>query len=66
MLVIALAMLAIVLIAAVIVVYVAFPHREKTLPGAPWLGEAMRRTRDSLPTQESPEDFYESSPRAPR
>ncbi|MEO5853799.1 MAG: hypothetical protein ABIQ15_14925 [Nocardioides sp.] len=44
------AMLLIVVVAAAVVVYVAFPHREKDVPGAPWLGEAMSKAVDALPT----------------
>jgi hypothetical protein len=45
-------MVVIVLVAAVITVYVAFPHRGEDLPGAPWLGRLMRRGARSLPTVE--------------
>lgn len=45
-------MVVIVLVAAVIAVYVAFPHRGADLPGAPWLGRLMRRGARSLPTVE--------------
>ena len=44
------AMLVIVAIAAVVVVYVAYPHRGEELPVAPKLGDAMRRSVDALPT----------------
>lgn len=37
------------LVAAVVVVYVAFPHRDQDVPGAPWLGDAMKRGVDALP-----------------
>lgn len=50
MLVVVLAMLGIVLLAGLVVVYVAYPHRGQDVPNAPWLGEAMRRTVDRLPT----------------
>lgn len=39
-----------VLAAAVVVTYVAFPHRGERVPGAPWLGHAMKRGVESLPT----------------
>ncbi len=52
MLPIVVAMLVIVVIATVVVAYVAFPHRGEDLPGAPWLGDAMSRAVDSLPTVE--------------
>ena len=43
------AMLAILVAAAAVVVYVAFPHRDQEVPGAPWLGEAMKRGVDAMP-----------------
>jgi hypothetical protein len=45
-----LAMLAILLLALLVVVYVAYPQRGQDVPGAPWLGDAMRRSVDRLPT----------------
>lgn len=61
MLTIAIAMLAILVLAGGVVAYVAFPSRGEPMPAVPWLGEAMGKARRALPTQESPEDFYESS-----
>lgn len=43
-------MLASLVLAGVVVVYVAFPHRGEDVPGAPWLGDAMRKGVDALPT----------------
>ena len=43
MLVLVLLMLAILLIAAAVVLYVAYPHRGEEVPVAPWLGDAMQR-----------------------
>jgi hypothetical protein len=45
-------MVVIVLVAGVVAVYVAFPHRDEDLPGAPWLGRLMKRGARSLPTVE--------------
>lgn len=45
-----LAMLGIVLLAGLVVVYVAFPHRGHQVPSAPWIGKAMRKGVDALPT----------------
>jgi hypothetical protein len=42
-------------VSVVIVVYVAFPHRGEALPALPWLGEAMRKGADALPTIEDAE-----------
>lgn len=47
---IVIAMLVIVLVAGVVVVYVAFPHRGEDLPRAPWVGKLMRRGVNKLPT----------------
>jgi hypothetical protein len=46
------AMVVIVLLAGVVVVYVAYPHRGEDIPGAPWLGRLMHRGARSLPTVE--------------
>lgn len=50
MLGIVLTMLVILAIAGVIVVYVAFPRRGEEVPHSAWLGDALRRTVQSLPT----------------
>jgi hypothetical protein len=39
-------------VAAVVVVYVAYPHRGEEMPAAPWLGDAMSRAADAMPTVE--------------
>lgn len=44
------AMLVIVLLAAVVVLYVAFPHRREEMPHTPWVGTAMRKGVNMLPT----------------
>ena len=44
------AMLGIVLLAGLVVVYVAYPHRGEEVPSAPWVGEAMRKGVGMLPT----------------
>jgi hypothetical protein len=59
-LIVAFAMLLILVLAGAVVAYVAFPHRGEQMPALPWLGDAMSRARRALPTQEQPEDFYES------
>ena len=50
MLFIVISMAAIVVVAVLVVTFVAFPHRGEDIPGAPWLGESMRRAVDVLPT----------------
>ncbi|HEX4189668.1 MAG TPA: hypothetical protein VHZ06_01630 [Marmoricola sp.] len=46
------AMLVILVVAATVVVYVAYPHRDQEVPGAPWLGDAMKRGVEAMPTLE--------------
>lgn len=50
MLSIVLAMLAILVVAGAVVLYVAYPHRGEEVPHTPWVGEAMRKGVDALPT----------------
>ena len=49
-------MLVILALCGVIAAYVAFPHRGEDLPGAPWLGDAMARAADVLPTLEDDDE----------
>jgi hypothetical protein len=48
-----LAMLGIVLLAGLVLLYVAYPHRGEEVPTAPWVGEAMRKGVERLPTLDS-------------
>lgn len=50
MLSIVVAMLVIIILAGIIVLYVAFPHRGEDVPHTPWVGDAMRKGVDMLPT----------------
>ena len=50
MIFIVLAMLVIVAVACLVVVYVAYPHRGEEMPSAPWVGTALKRTVDAVPT----------------
>jgi hypothetical protein len=43
-------MLVILALAGVIVVYVAFPHRGEEVPHTPWVGDALRKGVNLLPT----------------
>ena len=52
MLVIALAMLVILVLAALVVTYAAYPHRGEEVPAAPWLGDAMTKAAEAAPTIE--------------
>ena len=38
------------LIAGLVVAYVAYPHRGEELPAVPWLGEAMAKAAEAAPT----------------
>lgn len=60
-----LAMIGIVLLAVLVVVYVAYPHRGEDVPSAPWVGEAMRKGVNMLPTldNQTDEQKYDSPPR---
>jgi hypothetical protein len=40
----------IVAVAGLVVVYVAYPHRGEEMPNAPWVGEALKKTVDAVPT----------------
>lgn len=46
-------MVVIVAVCTLIGIYVAFPFRGEQVPGAPWLGDAMNKAVDRLPTLES-------------
>lgn len=50
MLYIVLAMTLITLLAGLVVLYVAFPHRGEEMPHTPWIGEGLRKGVDRLPT----------------
>ena len=62
MLFILFAMIAIVVIAGLVVVYVAYPHRGEDVPHAPWVGEAMRRGVNTLPTLDNQTDEQKYEP----
>jgi hypothetical protein len=49
-------MLVIVVLAALVLVYAAFPHRGEAVPGAPWLGDAMERATDAAPVLDGEDD----------
>jgi hypothetical protein len=44
------AMLVILVLAGVVVLYVAFPHRGEDVPHLNWVGRLMRKGVDSAPT----------------
>ena len=43
------AMLVSIAVAGLVVLYVAYPHRGETVPGVPWLGDAMGKAADAAP-----------------
>ena len=52
MLFIVVSMLAILAVAGLVVLYVAYPHRGEKVPGAAWAGHLLSRGVDKLPTVE--------------
>ncbi|MEI5675852.1 MULTISPECIES: hypothetical protein [Nocardioides] len=60
MLYLVITMAVILVVAGVVVLYAAYPHRGEKIPAAPWLGDAMTRTVDALPTV-APEETEERS-----
>ena len=48
MVVLVILMLAILLVAGAVVLYVAYPHRGEDVPVAPWLGDAMQRSVETV------------------
>jgi hypothetical protein len=50
------AMLVILVLAGLVVLYVAFPHRGEEVPHVPWVGRLMRRGVDSAPTLDNTAD----------
>ncbi|MGI8523532.1 MAG: hypothetical protein ACR2K3_09540 [Nocardioides sp.] len=56
---IVIAMLVIVVLAGLVVLYVAFPHRGEDLPRASWLGNAMRKGVDVMPTLDNTDEAGE-------
>jgi hypothetical protein len=43
-------MIAALAVAGAVMAYVAYPHRGEEMPHAPWLGDAMKRGVEALPT----------------
>ena len=59
------AMIGILILAGVVVLYVAYPHRGEEVPNAPWVGDALRKGVNLLPTldNQTEEQKYDSRPR---
>ena len=60
------AMLGIVVLAGLVVLYVAYPHRGESVPNAPWLGEAMRKGVNRLPTVDNQRESQRNDQRSRR
>jgi hypothetical protein len=43
-------MIAALVVAGAVMAYVAYPHRGEEMPHAPWLGDAMKKGVEALPT----------------
>ena len=54
------AMLGILVLAGIVVLYVAFPHRGEDVPAAPWLGTVLRKRVESAPTLDNTSDEVEA------
>lgn len=50
------AMLVILVLAGLVVLYVAFPHRGEDVPHVPWLGRLLRKGVDNVPTLDNTSD----------
>jgi hypothetical protein len=50
------AMLVILVLAGLVVLYVAFPHRGEDVPHVPWLGRLLRKGVANVPTLENTSD----------
>ncbi len=51
-------MFVVVLVAVGVLVYVAYPHRGQDVPAVPWVGDAMSKGVDALPTIHDNEDAH--------
>jgi hypothetical protein len=50
------AMLVALVLAGLVVLYVAFPHRGEDVPHVPWLGRLLRKGVDNAPTLDNTSD----------
>ncbi len=59
------AMIGILLLAGVVVIYVAYTQRGEEVPNAPWVGDALRKGVNLLPTldNQTEEQKYDARPR---
>ena len=56
------AMLVILALAGLVVLYVAYPHRGEEVPNAPWVGDAMRKGVEALPTLDNQREQAAAQP----
>ncbi|MDP9822568.1 hypothetical protein J2S59_002377 [Nocardioides massiliensis] len=54
-------MLGILVLAGTVVLYVAYPHRGQEVPQLPWVGDALRRGVEALPTLDNQREREEAS-----
>jgi hypothetical protein len=59
------AMLVILALAGLVVLYVAYPHRGEEVPNAPWVGDALRKGVEALPTLDNQREQAAAAPTAP-
>ena len=57
MLTIVVVMVVILLVAGLVVAYVAYPGRGEEMPAPPWLGDALGKAVDSAPVLEEEDEF---------
>jgi hypothetical protein len=55
---IAFVMTGILVLAGLVVLYVAFPHRGESVPAVPWVGDAMKKGLSALPTIDETEEVF--------
>ena len=55
MLFIVIAMLSSLVVAGLVILYVAYPHRGEKVPAVPWLGDALGKAADAAPVLDEDE-----------
>ena len=58
MLTMAIVMIGILVLAGLVVLYVAFPHRGEDVPMVPWVGDAMTKGVAALPTIDETDEVF--------
>jgi hypothetical protein len=51
-------MIGILVLAGLVILYVAFPHRGEDVPAVPWVGDAMRKGVAALSTIDETEEVF--------